>query len=402
MPLFTYRALDVQTGRTIDDRGEFRDLKELFLFLRARNCILVRYRVRKETRRIFFAKVRRPELAEWCRNLSFLLVAGVPIVQALEDLRRSTGNALLRDALRGVLGLLQEGFSFAESLKKYPKVFPSVLCSLAEIGEETGHLDQTLEDAAAHLTRVDELISQTKRALWYPCFIVAAMVGALAVWFAYVLPKVFTMFREMHLSLPLPTRLLMKAVDVIQHYWPVLPVCLFVLISLWVFSRKSERLRLATERVLLRTPIVGRAWRLSTLAFFFEYMSLLLGSGLDMLRSLEVLRQSVPSRKVKTLVPVVAESIGQGATLTEACEAVGFFNLMELRMIKTGEESGKLVDQLKLLGSYYYKQLLTFVETLPKVLEPVLLSVAGVVFLGIVLALLGPVYELVGALGKMR
>lgn len=402
MPLFVYKALDIQTGRSIEDRGEFRDLKDLYLFLRARNCILVRYRERQEKVRKLFAKVRRLELAEWCRNLSFLLAAGVPIVQALEDLRRGTGNTLLKDALRGVLALLQEGYSFAESLKKYPKVFPPVLCSLAGIGEETGRLDRTLEDAAVHFTRVDDLISQTKRALWYPCFIVAAMMVALGVWFVYVLPKVFTMFKDMHLSLPLPTRILMKAADTMQRYWPALPALALLLSGLWIFSRKSEKLRLLLERALLRAPIVGRAWRLSILAFFFEYMSLLLGSGLDVLRSLDLLRRSVPSQRLKVLVPVVEKSIGQGASLAESCEAAGFFNLMELRMIRTGEESGRLVDQLKLLGSFYYKQLITFVETLPKVLEPVLLSVAGVVFLGIVLALLGPIYELIGAIGKMR
>lgn len=402
MPVFVYKALDIQTGRSIEDRGEFQDLRDLYLFLRASNCILVLYRERQERERKLFAKVRRLELAEWCRNLSFLLAAGVPIVQALEDLRRGTGNTLLKDALRGVLALLQEGYSFAESLKKYPKVFPPVLCNLAGIGEETGRLDQTLEDAAVHFTRVDDLISQTKRALWYPCFIVAAMMVALGVWFVYVLPKVFTMFKDMHLSLPLPTRILMKAADTMQRYWPALPALALLLIGLWIFSRKSEKLRVLLERALLRAPIVGRAWRLSILAFFFEYMSLLLGSGLDVLRSLDLLRRSVPSQRLKVLVPVVEKSIGQGASLAESCEAAGFFNLMELRMIRTGEESGRLVDQLKLLGSFYYKQLITFVETLPKVLEPVLLSVAGVVFLGIVLALLGPIYELIGAIGKMR
>ncbi|MGQ9484389.1 MAG: type II secretion system F family protein [Desulfosoma sp.] len=402
MPVFVYKALDIQTGRSIEDRGEFRDLRHLYLFLRASNCVLVRYHERQERARKLFAKVRRLELAEWCRNLSFLLAAGVPIVQALEDLRRGTGNTLLKDALRGVLALLQEGYSFAESLKKYPKVFPPVLCSLAGIGEETGRLDRTLEDAAVHFTRVDDLISQTKRALWYPCFIVAAMMVALGVWFVYVLPKVFTMFTDMHLSLPLPTRILMKAADTVQRYWLALPALALLLIGLWIFSRKSEKLRVLLERGLLRVPIVGRAWRLSIVAFFFEYMSLLLGSGLDVLRSLDLLRRSVPSQRLKVLVPVVEKSIGQGASLAESCEAAGFFNLMELRMIRTGEESGRLVDQLKLLGSFYYKQLITFVETLPKVLEPVLLSVAGVVFLGIVLALLGPIYELIGAIGKMR
>ncbi len=401
MPVFVYRAVDVSTGRSIDDRGEFRDFRELFLFLRSRNCVLVKYRVHRPGLRRFFAKVRRVELAEWCRNLSFLQTAGVPLLQAVEDLRRSTENVLFQDALRGLLAAVQEGYSFAESLKQYPKVFPPVLCSLAAIGEETGRLDRTLEDAAVHFTRIDDIISQTKRALWYPTFIVTAISIALAVWFVYVLPKVFALFKDMGIALPLPTRLLMKLVDLAAHYWPVLPLGLLLVVVLWIFSHKSEKLGRLLEKALLRMPIVGRAWRLSILAFFFEYMSLLLGSGLDMLRSLDLLGQSVRSWQLRKLIPEMGTSIRQGSSLAEACEAAGFFNVMERRMVRTGEETGKLVDQLKLLGDFYYKQLITFVEMLPKVLEPVLLAVAGVVFLGIVLALLGPIYELIGAIGKM-
>lgn len=114
------------------------------------------------------------------------------------------------------------------------------------------------------------------------------------------------------------------------------------------------------------------------------------------------MQRSVRSRKLRKLIPSMEASIRQGMPIGESCETTAFFNPMELRMVRTGEETGKLVDQLKLLGDFYYKQLITFVETLPKILEPVLLAVAGVVFLGIVLALLGPIYELVGAMGKMR
>ncbi len=402
MALYVYRALNTQTGRTLEDRGEFRDVGELFRFLRTRDCILLHYRLHREGLRRFLAKVRRLELAEWCRNLSFLFGAGVPIVQGLEDLRRHTDNPALKVAIAGVLNAIQEGYSFAESLKKHPKVFPPVLCSLAGIGEETGRLDQTLEDAAVHFTRIDDIVSQTKRALWYPSFIVTAMAVALAVWFVYVLPKIFALFKDMGLALPLPTRILMAVADAAKVYWPLLPSVLCLLVMLWIFSKKFEKLGLLMEEGLLRTPIVGRAWRLSILAFFFEYMSLLLGSGLDVLRSLELMQRSVRSRKLQKLIPRMEASIRQGMSVGESCETTAFFNPMELRMVRTGEETGKLVDQLKLLGDFYYKQLITFVETLPKILEPVLLAVAGVVFLGIVLALLGPIYELVGAMGKMR
>lgn len=401
MPVFVYRAVEITTGRSLDDRGEFRDLRDLFLFLKSRNYVLVRYEVRREGVRRFFSKVRRLELAEWCRNLSFLLTAGVPILQGVEDLRRSTDNVLFREALRGVISAVQEGYSFAESLKKYPRVFPPVLCSLAAIGEETGRLDRTLEDAAAHFVRIDDIVSQTKRALWYPAFIVTAMGIALTVWFVYVLPKVFALFKDMGMALPLPTRILMKVADLAVRYWPAVPLGIVFCVVLWLISRKNERLGEFLEKGLLRTPIVGRAWRLSILAFFFEYMSLLLGSGLDVLRSLDLLGQSVRSQSLRKLIPVMATSIRQGSSLAEAAESAGFFNLMERRMVRTGEETGKLVDQLKLLGDYYYKQLIAFVEMLPKVLEPFLLGVAGVIFLGIVLALLGPIYELIGAIGKM-
>lgn len=246
------------------------------------------------------------------------------------------------------------------------------------------------------------IVSQTKRALWYPSFIVTAMAVALAVWFVYVLPKIFALFKDMELALPLPTRILMAVADAAKVYWPLVPVMLSLLVILWIFSKKFEKLGFFLEQGLLRTPIVGRAWRLSILAFFFEYMSLLLGSGLDVLRSMELMQRSVRSRKLQKLIPHMEASIRQGMSVGASCEITAFFNPMELRMVRTGEETGKLVDQLKLLGDFYYKQLIAFVETLPKILEPVLIAVAGVVFLGIVLALLGPIYELVGAMGKMR
>jgi type II secretory pathway component PulF len=138
------------------------------------------------------------------------------------------------------------------------------------------------------------------------------------------------------------------------------------------------------------------------MAFFFEYLSLILGAGIDILTGLKTMAESVESRIMKRVIPSISEDIQAGRMFSESCDRTGFFRPMEVRIIRIGEESGKLPEQLKVLGDFYYKKLIEFVETLPKIIEPILITVVGLVFLVIVVALIGPVYELISAIGKAR
>ncbi len=400
MAVFRYVAFQPQTGTTVKGSGEFRDVRELFIALRAEGQILLSYRLTRRSFRERYGRVSRPEIAEFCRNVAFLLSAGVPLFQGLDDVRKVTDNVVLERSIGRVISHLREGLSFSAALEREPRVFPAVVRSLAAIGEETGRLDETMGDAASHLMRVQEIVAQSKRAMWYPSFVIVSVGGALAVWFFYVLPKIFAVFQEMKIRLPLATRMLMAVVAFLKSYWFLGAVPFLVVAVTAIGVRRSQTVALFVERLSLHIPLLKRAKRLSMTAFFFEYLGLLLDAGIDILTALRVMEESITSQLMKRLIAPLGDSIRAGNPFSRACEERRFFHPMELRIIKVGEESGKLVEQLKILGESSYKKLMEFVEALPKVLEPALIIVVGLVFLIIVLAFLGPVYELISVVGR--
>ncbi len=399
MPLIRYKAFDPITGRITIDKDECDDIQELIGRLRTEGKLLLSYK--KVGRVLPEKKVSRLEMAEVCRNLSFLLSAGVPIIQGLEDLASMTEHKVLARTLKHVITDIRGGLSFSESLERHKKVFPGIVRNLASIGEATGKLEITMSEAAAHLTRVHEIITQSNRAMIYPAFVISSIGIALGVWFFYVLPKIFAVFQEMQIRLPLATRILMQVVEILKQYWFFIPA-LMIIIVIWVAIAKAyEPVGYRTEQMLLKVPIFRNAKRLSIMAFFFEFLSLILESGVDILAGLKIMSESVESRIMRRMIPSISEDIQAGRMFSEACERTEFFRLMEIRIIRVGEESGRLPEQLKMLGDYYYKKLVEFVEALPKVIEPLLITVVGIVFLVIVIALMGPVYELISVIGKV-
>jgi len=402
MPEFVYEALDPRNGKVVKDIGEFQDVRELFQWLKRQGFVLLRYRKRRfNWREKFFTKVSRRELAEFCRNLAFMIKGGVPLLPALSDLAKTTENPRLVKAIHRLIKNIESGKPFSESLKSGDMVFSPIVIALVQVGEESGRLDQTLEAAAEHLLRLDEIISNTKRALIYPVFLLGLISFAFAFWIFFVLPKILVLFQEMNISLPLPTRILIAVVSFFKTHWGLLFGFSLVLGCLLFLIFKSRKGRFLIEKISFRFPLVSRVQRLSMLAFFFEYTALLLEAGVDLLRSLEIMQQCLRRPTIDYLLQEIRQKIEGGFSLAVACEMTNFFTPLELRMLKVGEETGKLVEQLSYLADYYYKGLQNLVESLSKTLEPALIIVAGVIFLMIGVALIGPIYDLISQMGNM-
>ncbi len=401
MPYFVYQAYDPRTRKIIKESGNFYDLSQLFYFLKRQGLILLKFKTRTFSFYLtFFSKVTRPELAEFCRNLAFLIKGGVPFQQALLDIHRSIENQSLRRAIRDIIQYVNEGSSFSEALKKHSKTFGPIIQALVSLGEETGQLDKTLEDAADHLMRVHEIVINTRRALLYPSFVLFSMTAALVFWLFYVLPKILRLFKELNIVLPLPTRILMILVKFLSSYWPIILFIIFFLVVFLVLSLRFSKSRFFLEKISLKLPFIRLIYRHSIMAFFFEYLSLLLQAGIEVIRSTQILEDSINSIFTKKLIQDLRKYIIDGFSFSKACEMVGFFNALEQRMIYVGEETGRLVEQLRYLADYYYRSLGNLVATMSKIVEPVLIIIAGFLFLLIALALLGPIYDLMSNLGS--
>lgn len=398
MPVFDFQAID-EHGRLIEDRGEFSSIASLYQSLKKKGYTLVDYRRRlfDPSRFTFKKRADRLTLAEFFRNLSLLLKGGVPLRDCLEDMYNSSSDAALKSAIKEMIRALEDGELLSAAMKRTPEVFGRIPTVLVSIGEETGSLDSTLVDAAEHLERMEEIVSNTKRALTYPIFVVAAMSAALCFWMLYVLPKVLKLFESMGMSeLPWPTRVLMTMVSLFHDWWPLIPAAACLVLALRYAASKNERIKYAWDLALTKTPLVGSVIRASQLAFFFEYLSLLIHSGIDIVRSFDIMIGSLSHQVLKKGIEQMKEDVVNGNDLTSAFKKLPMLEPFVLRMISVGEQTGELPKQLNVLSSYYREQVNKLVETLGKTLEPVLIVVAGLIFALIAMGLLGPIYDLMG------
>ncbi len=398
MPLFEYQAVD-EHGRLIRDRGSFSSIASLYQSLKARGYTLVDYkrRVLDPARLLPERKVDRLVLAEFFRNLSLLLKGGVPLRDCLEDMAQTIKEQALRAAIKEMIMALENGELLSAAMKRSSKVFGRIPIVLVSIGEETGRLDSTLVDAAKHLERMEEIVSNTKRALTYPIFVVAAMTGALCFWMLYVLPKVLKLFENMGMTdLPWPTRVLMAAVGFFNSWWPVFPVALLAIAMFRFLASRNERFKYYWDLMIMKIPLVGGVIRASQLAFFFEYLSLLIHSGIDIVRSFDIMADSISHQVLKKGIMEMKEEIINGTDLTHAFKRLPVLEPFVNRMIHVGEQTGELPKQLSVLASYYRDHVNKLVDALGKTLEPILIVIAGFIFALIAMGLLGPIYDLMG------
>jgi len=399
MALYRYKAL-LPDGTIIEGEGHYENPEQLFYDLRTEGALLLEFTQKRVLLSKFFpSRIKRKEKAELLHQLSITLKSGIPLVSALEDLEPQIKNRALKEVVKNISQALRRGVTIREAFER-TRVFDNMVLSLIQIGENSGTLDKTLEEASQHLYRVEEIISQTKRALIYPTFVLLAMASAFAFWMFYVLPQILKVFVEMNIKLPTPTILLMHTVNFFMKIKFILPLFFIISILLFSFLYKHPKTQAQVEKFLLKTPILGRVKRISFLAFFFEHFSLLLTAGLDFRRILYLLKTAFPNRYYQRIVEDIETNITVGETIAETLKKHRIFRPLDIRMVAVGERTGRLDTQMKMLSSFYYDEVKNLMDQLTKILEPVILTIAGIIFLLIIVALIGPVYELISSVGK--
>ena len=399
MSWYKYEAIS-PSGNKIEDEGQYESVAELYTFLKDQGYLLTNYEVKHfHFSSPFSGRIRRKDLAEFFRNLALVIKGGVPLVEALTDLAYSPGPLRLTELIKDIIKRIKAGELFSEALSHHSSVIPNIVIVLARLGEETGRLDQTLSDAADHLERVQDIIDKTKRALSYPVVILTAMVGALAFWLVYVLPKLFELFKSLGFKkLPFMTRVLVDVVHAVKSYWYVLPLFILFWVVFGIVAKKDQRLKLIWDTIWSNTPIIGNIIKASQLAFFFEYLALLTASGIDVIRSLDIMEGAISHQILKKGIAKIRELVMEGYSLSEAFKRCHFFEPFILRMIRVGEGSGHMPEQMKILANFYMEKVNRLVESIAKTMEPILIVFAGIIFVVIVMGLLGPIYDMMGSL----
>jgi type IV pilus assembly protein PilC len=295
---------------------------------------------------------------------------------------------------------IQGGATFSDTASKYSTIFPQNIIHLIRIGEETGKLDEMLTDASEHLMRIESIISDTKQALLYPSFVFVTMGVGIFFWFYYVVPKIIGLFQDMDVTIPTITVCLLAISTFLQNNILSLTVgVIAATIIVFAAYRGNRQVRWVIDAIFLKLPVSGTIISASNLAFITEYFSLMLNAGIDIVQTMHILKDSTRNEIYREKLEEVIGGLERSESISDSFKNAVVFPSFVVRMINVGELSGTLDIQLKNIADNYRNKLSLLVATLGKMIEPIVLIIAGILFAIIIGGLFLPIYDLVSQVG---
>lgn len=403
MEKFKYKALS-EKGRQVRGVLSARDEVDLTNQLQSAGLELMDCRLIEEKKGILAGltrtrKVKIRDLLQFFIHMEQMQSAGVPLLDALADIRDTTENEALRDMLTEVYRSVSDGSSLSEAIEKHPKVFTNLYVSLIRAGEDTGDLTASYKQLIDYLKWVAHMQAKIRKATRYPMIVMGVVFLTIVIMMGYVVPQIVGFIKNMKMELPFYTVALMKTSEFFQAYWWAVlgtPVILFILIK--IMCRMSENFAYKVDSAILGMPVVGNLVRKITIARYAQTFGALFAAGIDIVGSLNSARQTVNNLVMIDALERVERYIQSGQPLSEAFNASGEFPSMVVRMLRVGEESGNLTAVLNQVSEFYTKDVDEAVEGLIAMIEPTLTGVLGGVILWIAAGVFGPIYSSLGKL----
>ena len=404
MSYYVVKAID-NSGRKVVKTLEADDEVQLLSFLDFLGLTPVKVSKRpallgKLLRGFHLRRVKRKELIDLFENLHLIAKSGVPIGVAIWDLAEDADNPVIKSMLHDISYRIQSGISISEAMARHEGILGSVAVNLVKIGEETGRLDRVFKDISEHYARIEDFVGKAKQAFIYPAFALVSIIFAMVFWLVYVMPKLVSLFEGLNVELPTATIMLMKVSEFMQAYWLQVGIAVSLLIIAFAITRqKNEKFRYITDKLLLKVPVIKAILYNFNYAFFAEYVRLMFNAGVAIHTIMSILEKSVGNRVFRRAVSRIKEDIERGQSLGTAVQRTGVFSSLFVRMVKVGEETGALEEQLDYLAQHYYAKLDYITQNIAKVIEPMVIIVVGFFMAVIMISLLVPIYDLISKIG---
>ena len=330
-------------------------------------------------------------------NLSTMLTAGIPILEAVDSLELDAkGNTKI--VLQELRTDLNEGERVYSTMSKFPRVFDKVMVSLVKASEEAGTLNQILKDLKESIKKEAEFTDKIKSALTYPVLILIIFMAVLLMILIVVIPKISTVFSRLSVQLPLPTRILIIASNLILHNTVPLLLVLGVLVLLFILIyRRNRGLILAP---LLSLPIISDLVRKIDLTRFSHSMYLLLSSGLLFSAALSLVQDVVIRKDIARIISQTRDIIISGGKLSEGLKKGNrVVPAIMIKLNEVGDKTGTLDKSMQDVSEYMEYEVSNRLQTITVLLEPIMLVFVGIVVGGMMLAIIAPIYGLIGQVG---
>ena len=342
--------------------------------------------------------VARGQLINFCFHFEQLLTAGVPVPEALADLRDSVKGFHLRNVLAGLVDGIAGGASLSEAMARHPEAFDSMMVNLVRAAESSGQLPAVLRGLTDSLRWRDEQAMQFRKALIAPA-LAAAVVGAVVLFLMlYLTPRLTGFIESMGADLPGHTRALVAASRFFQEWWYAAPALGVPGALLAAGARLSPRLRHARDALSLRVWLLGPLRKKLILARFVRYFALMYSSGMPVLESIRIGEGLLGNRAVEAAARGAARHIAEGASISEGFERAGLFPPLVLRMLRVGESTGGLDSALTNIGYFYERDVRDAAERVQALVGPASTLVLGAVLLWVIVSVMGPIYDMVAGI----
>ncbi len=340
------------------------------------------------------------DLALFTRQLSTLVRSGTPLEESLRTVGNHTEKPRVKRTIMGVRSRVTEGFSLEKAMSEFPSAFPEMYRATIAAGEKSGHLDSVLDRLADYTETKQETTQSVVGALVYPLALLFIALCVVVLLVVVVVPKVVGIFADLGQELPLLTRMLIASSNFLASYGIFILIAIIAAVILFGRAMRSESFRAQVHKYLLRMPIVGKLTRGVNTARFSRTLSIMTASGVPVLDSLRIAAEVIMNRPMRQAVQEAAVSISEGANIHTSLEKSGHFPPMTLHLIASGEQSGNLEQMLDRAASQQERELNTVMNTSLKLLEPLIIVGMGIMVLGIVMAILMPIFNLNQLVGK--
>jgi type IV pilus assembly protein PilC len=377
--------------------------EEVFALLRKQNILPINVSAKPKEIKLKFGapKVTDKDIVILTRQLATMIDAGLPLVQCLDILGSQTENQTLAKIVTQVRSDVESGSTFADALKKHPKVFDNLYVNMVAAGEAGGILDTILQRLAAYMEKFAKIKKQIKSAMVYPSVILFVAVSVVALLMVVVVPMLGAMFAESGQLLPLPTRIVIAISNFLKGWGGlILLVSIIGSVIAFVQWRKTEKGLRITDALALKMPVMGDLIRKVSVAKFTRTLGTLLTSGVPILEGLLIVARTAGNKIVEESIVSTRQSVSEGKTLAEPLSKFAVFPPMVNQMIAVGEATGALDNMLTKIADFYDDEVDGAVATLTSMLEPILMIFLGTTVGFVIVAMYMPIFQMGSTMGK--
>ena len=335
------------------------------------------------------------DIAIFSRQMSTMMTAGLPLVQALELVGRSHENPSVGELILDIKTSIEGGGSLAESLGKHPKYFDDLYVNLVDAGEKSGALETLLDKIATYKEKTEALKAKVKKALFYPTAVMVVAIIVTVILLIFVIPQFEDLFKGFGADLPAFTQMVIGLSRFVQTKGYLIAVAVAAVVyTYFYFHKRSRQFREWLDRMALKVPIIGPILHKSAIARFARTLSTMFAAGVPLVEAMDSVAGATGNVVYENATLAMRDEVATGTRLQRSMENTGLFPNMVVQMIAVGEEAGALDQMSGKVASFYEAEVDNAVDSMSSLIEPLIMAILGVLVGGLVIAMYLPIFKL--------